>query len=55
MEQNEYVGPLTDQAGVRVLLHGQGSMTFPFEEGFSASPGVSTSIGIKKVRETLQI
>ena len=46
------MGPLTEQAGIRVLLHEQGSMIFPFEEGFSVSPGMSTSVGIKKVRET---
>ena len=49
MEQEEYVGPLTEQAGVRVLLHQQGSMIFPFERGFSVSPGMSASVGIKKV------
>ena len=26
-------------------------MIFPFEEGFSVSPGISTSVGIKKVGE----
>ena len=55
MEQDQYVGPLTEQAGIRVLLHEQGSMIFPFEEGFSVSPGISTSVGIKKVRETFQL
>ena len=55
IEQEEYIGPLTDQAGIRVLLHDQGSMIFPFEEGFSVSPGISTSVGIKKVRKAFQI
>ena len=53
IEQEQYIGPLSPDAGVRVLLHGQGQMIFPYEEGFSVSPGVSTSVGIKKVRETL--
>ena len=51
MEQEQYLGPLTVEAGIRVLLHGQGEMVFPFEEGFSVSPGMSTSVGIKKVRK----
>ena len=52
VEQQQYIGPLTVEAGVRVLLHGQGHMIFPFEEGFSVSPGMSTSVGIKKVSKT---
>ena len=55
VEQDQYVGPLTRQAGIRVLLHEQGSMIFPVEEGFSVSPGISTSVGIKKVRETFEL
>ena len=55
VQQDQYVGPLTVQAGIRVLLHEQGSMIFPFEEGFSVSPGISTSVGIKKVREAFQL
>ena len=50
VEQEQYVGPLTVEAGIRVLLHGQGEMVFPFEEGFSVSPGLSTSVGIKKTQ-----
>jgi len=51
VEQEQYLGPLTVEAGIRVLLHGQGEMVFPFEEGFSVSPGMSTSVWIKKVRK----
>ena len=55
VQQDQYVGPLTEQAGIRVLLHEQGSMIFPFEEGFSVSPGISTSVGIKKVRKAFYL
>jgi hypothetical protein len=51
VEQEQYIGALTVEAGIRVLLHGQGHMIFPYEEGFSVSPGMSTSVGIKKVSE----
>lgn len=50
VEQEQYIGPFSVEAGVRVSLHGQGLMNFPHAEGFSASPGMSTSVGIKKVK-----
>ena len=49
VQQDEYIGPLTIEAGVRVLLHAQGEMPFPLERGFSVSPGMATSVGMKKV------
>ena len=52
MQQEQYIGALTVEAGIRVLLHDHGHMTFPYEEGFSVSPGMATSVGIKKVRST---
>ena len=42
------------EAGVRVLLHDQGVMPFPYEKGFSVTPGMATSIGFKKVSELVQ-
>lgn len=51
VQQDQYIGPLSPEAGVRVLLHGQGAMPFPYEEGFSVSTGMATSIGIKKASE----
>ncbi|XP_046838980.1 degenerin unc-8-like [Xenia sp. Carnegie-2017] len=52
VEQEQYIGPFSVEAGVRVSLHGQGLMNFPHAEGFSASPGMSTSVGIKKTKIT---
>ena len=40
---------LNVEAGVRVLLSDQEVFLFPVEEGFSVAPGVSASIGIKRV------
>lgn len=50
IEQSKYIGPITIEAGVRVLLHDQGVMPFPYEEGFSVAPGMATSIGIKNTK-----
>ncbi|XP_028408123.1 degenerin deg-1-like [Dendronephthya gigantea] len=46
IEENEYIGELTEEAGVRVVLHEPGVMRFPFEEGFSVAPGMATSVGL---------
>ncbi|CAB4022091.1 degenerin deg-1-like [Paramuricea clavata] len=48
IEENEYLGELTEQAGVRVLLHEPGVTPFPYEEGFSVAPGMATSVGLTK-------
>ncbi|XP_028418268.1 amiloride-sensitive sodium channel subunit alpha-like [Dendronephthya gigantea] len=48
IEENEYIGELSNEAGVRVVLHEQGVMHFPYEEGFSVAPGMATSVGITK-------
>jgi hypothetical protein len=50
IEDHEYLGELTEEAGVRVVLHEPGAMPFPYEEGFSVAPGMATSVGITKVR-----
>ncbi|XP_028408120.1 amiloride-sensitive sodium channel subunit alpha-like [Dendronephthya gigantea] len=48
IEENEYIGELSHEAGVRVALHEQGVMHFPFEEGFSVAPGMVTSVGLSR-------
>ena len=53
IEDDEYLGELSEEAGVRVVLHEPGSMPFPYEEGFSISPGMATSVGLTKVRITI--
>lgn len=49
-EQNEYLGQLTQEAGIRVVVSKQGKMSSPLEKGFSIAPGYSTSVGIRQVK-----
>ena len=49
IEQDEYIGAFTEEAGVRIDISNQGEMAFPREKGLSAAPGFSTSIGMRKV------
>ncbi|EDO37453.1 predicted protein [Nematostella vectensis] len=46
-EQHEYVGQLSHEAGMRVLISTQGEMPSPLEKGISVSPGFSTATGIR--------
>ncbi|EDO37452.1 predicted protein [Nematostella vectensis] len=46
-EQHEYVGQLSHEAGMRVLISTQGEMPSPLEKGISVSPGFSTTTGIR--------
>ena len=55
VEQEEYLSQLSQAAGVKVVVHPQGQMPFPNEEGFFASPGHSTAIGLSKVGEALSL
>lgn len=49
IQQGEYLGAFTEQAGVKIDISNQGEMPFPREEGLSAAPGFATSIGMRKV------
>ena len=49
VEQNEYDGDLTKDAGIRVHIGKPGKVPFPYEKGFSVGPGTSTSVGMRKV------
>ena len=48
IQQEDYLKYVSDEAGVRVMLHNQGMMPFPYLEGFSVSPGTATSVGMQK-------
>ena len=50
VEQDEYVGLLTPEAGIRMDISTQGEMPFPMERGVSLAPGYATMIGLRKVR-----
>ncbi|XP_072255100.1 epithelial sodium channel subunit alpha-like [Pyxicephalus adspersus] len=49
IEQNEYISTLSTAAGLRVVLHGQGKMPFPEDEGVNVPPGQESDIGVVKV------
>ncbi|XP_041368150.1 degenerin-like protein asic-1 [Gigantopelta aegis] len=49
IEQKEYIGSLTQAAGVRVLIHPRNSMPFPEDQGISIPPGYETYVGIRMV------
>ncbi|XP_068128932.1 amiloride-sensitive sodium channel subunit beta-like [Hyperolius riggenbachi] len=49
IEQNEYISSLSSAAGLRVVLHGQGKMPFPEDEGVNVPPGQESDIGVVKV------
>ena len=49
INQMEYIPSLSQEAGVRVLLTTQRNIPFPVDEGFTVSPGFSTSIGLRQV------
>ena len=50
VEQDEYIGALTPEAGIRMDISAQGEMPFPLEKGVSLAPGYATMIGLRKVR-----
>ena len=49
IESSKYIYELTESAGVRIVIHDQGEKAFPDDEGIDLDPGVSTSIGLRKV------
>jgi len=50
-DQDEYVGDLTDGAGIRVVVHNQTDMPFPEDESVAVSPGTLTYIGASLVNQ----
>ena len=49
VDQADYVTQGDDMAGIRMVVHEQGSMPFPEDEGLALNPGQSTSIGLRQV------
>jgi len=50
-DQDEYIGDLTEGAGIRVIVHNQTDMPFPEDQSIAVSPGTLTYIGASLVRE----
>ena len=53
IEQEDYIGALAPEAGIRVDISTQGEMPFPLERGVSLAPGYATMIGLRKVKKTV--
>ncbi|XP_069139079.1 acid-sensing ion channel 1A-like [Argopecten irradians] len=47
LEQDEYVGSLAPDAGIRLTIHNQTAMPFPEENGINLAPGFKTGIALK--------
>jgi len=54
IEQEDYIGVLAPEAGIRMDISTQGEMPFPLERGVSLAPGYATMIGLRKVKKTLK-
>jgi len=48
-DQEQYVGDLTEGAGIRVVVHNQTDMPFPEDQSVAVSPGTLTYIGASLV------
>ena len=49
IQQNEYMGHLTPDAGAVIDITTGRQMPFPFEQGIKLAPGFSTSVGLRMV------
>lgn len=47
LEQDEYVGSLAPDAGIRLTIHNQTAMPFPEENGINLAPGFKTGIALR--------
>ena len=54
IEQEDYIGVLAPEAGIRMDISTQGEMPFPLERGVSLAPGYATMIGLRKVKKPLK-
>ena len=54
IEQEDYIGVLTPEAGIRMDISTQGEMPFPLERGVSLAPGYATMIGLRKVKTIIK-
>ena len=46
VDQTQYIGDLTESAGMKVLVHNANHMPFPEDQGVTVAPGELTSIGV---------
>ena len=50
VDQNEYYGAVTSVAGLKILIHHQGTPPMVSQLGFAVGPGTSTFAAIRKQR-----
>ncbi|XP_020621667.1 amiloride-sensitive sodium channel subunit alpha-like [Orbicella faveolata] len=48
IETGQYVPEVSQAAGARIVIHNQGEMPFPDEDGINLVPGFSTSVGVRR-------
>lgn len=48
IEQEEYLGQMSPEAGIKLDISPHGEMPFPLERGLSLAPGYATMIGMRK-------
>ena len=53
IESLQYVSSLSHSAGARIVIHDQKGISFPDEEGINVLPGISTSVGVRRVHADL--
>ena len=49
VEQSEYFGEVSPNAGIRIHIGNLGKMPFPYEEGLTVAPGFNTQIAVSQV------
>ena len=55
IEQVEYLVGITNEAGIRLVIHNQTYMPIPEDEGINLQPGTHSSIGISRVRTIMSM
>ena len=51
LETDEYLPGITNSQGIQVVIHDQGTLPFPGEEGLAVRAGTETFIGLRRVSE----
>ena len=55
IEQDDYLGHFTPEAGIKLDISNQGYMPFPLEKGLSLPVGFASTIGLRKVNKILPV
>ena len=49
IDQKDYINELSDEAGLKIVIHNAREMAFPYDQGLTIPPGFSSSVAIRKV------